>query len=215
MVGSEQSNNKREEREKDDTNIISRTWAVLKGLKPIMLSHHPDCENFEDHTIQFGKYRFCIGCFVGYPVAITSVILLYFILQVIPIANTILFWVGVGCMSSVILSPLNLTDNKGVKIIQKIAFNVGGAFLLWWTLRLTRSLFLNVLIFLTLFNILFILINSYHAYGLIKTCRECEYHSKWGECPGFAKIFRYCEENNLPNIFKALRRIQMQNRTNQ
>jgi hypothetical protein len=114
-------------------------------------------------------------------------------------------------MSSFILSPLKLTRYKGVKIFQKIAFNIGGAFILWWVLRLTASVLLNILLFLTLFSILFTLVNSYHAYGLYKTCRDCTYNLKWEECPGFEDIFRYCEENNLPNLFKEISKRETEN----
>ncbi|MEJ2280003.1 MAG: hypothetical protein P8Y70_19990, partial [Candidatus Lokiarchaeota archaeon] len=51
----------------------------LKSLKPIILSHHPKCENFKDHTLNIGSRKFCIGCFVGYPSAIIGFLFLWII----------------------------------------------------------------------------------------------------------------------------------------
>jgi len=143
---------------------------------------------------------------VGYPVAFGSVIILYYVLNYIEITLPTLFWLGVIFMSSIILSPLNLTKYKPIKTIQKILFNIGGGFLFWWTWRLTSSTLLNFLIFFSLFSALLTLVNSYHAYGLYKTCRDCDYNLKWEKCPGFKELFIYCEENNLPNLFKQIQR---------
>ncbi|TXT63400.1 MAG: conserved membrane protein of unknown function [Promethearchaeota archaeon] len=186
------------------TNIFSRSWAYVRSLKPLFLSHHPDCQRFEKHIFRIRKYRFCIGCFIGYPVAIISIVVLYFLLNLYEIDPTFLFWMGVGFMTSFILSPLKLTRHKPIKIGQKILFNIGGAFLFWWAWSITSSFIFNLLLFIGLFSILFGLVNAYHSYGLYATCRECEYHLQWEVCPGFQDIFRYCEENNLPNLFKQV-----------
>jgi hypothetical protein len=186
------------------SNIFSRSWAYVRSLKPLLLSHHPNCQNFENHIFKIGKYRFCIGCFIGYPVAIITVVVLYFLLNLPEIDPNILFWIGVGFMTSFILSPLKLTRYKPIKIGQKILFNIGGAFLFWWTWSFTRSLIINLLLFIGLFSIFFALVNVYHSYGLYTICRECEYHLQWELCPGFEDIFQYCEKNGLPNLFKQV-----------
>lgn len=213
-IAPEKSEDQHEKGNVSNSNIFSRIWANIKGLKPLLLSHHPDCQEFEKHTIKIGKYRFCIGCFVGYPVAVASVILIYFLLNYVEITPPILFWLGVIFMSSIILSPLNFTDYKPIKIIQKILFNIGGGFLFWWTWSFTSSFLFNFLIFFSLFSILLTLVNSYHAYGIYRTCKDCDYNLKWEKCPGFRELFAYCEKNNLPNIFKQVRQNQIKRNSN-
>ncbi len=49
-----------------------RFWLFLKVLfhwrtLRLLLSHHPFCERFENHTYNLGKIRFCRGCLLSYP----------------------------------------------------------------------------------------------------------------------------------------------------
>ncbi len=42
-----------------------------RALKPILLSHHPLCDEYQggNHTFRLFSKDFCIGCFVTYPTA--------------------------------------------------------------------------------------------------------------------------------------------------
>ncbi len=181
------------------------TWLYIKSLKPLLLTHHPDCQHFENHTFKLGKYRLCIGCFIGYPVAIISVIFLYILFGFIQIDSLVMFIIGASCMSVFLLSPLKLTKSRSVKVIQKVIFNVGGAFLFWWVFTLTPSILFNTLVFIILFGMLLTLVNIYHSYSLYRTCKRCSYALEWDKCPGFSRLYKYCEEKNLPNLFSNLK----------
>ena len=94
-------------------------------MKPFLLSHHPDCDKFAiNHTINVGKYRFCIGCFVGYPTAIIGILAFYFLNLVNLLDSLFLLVIALILLATFFLSPLNLTKIKTIKIIQKFLINI-------------------------------------------------------------------------------------------
>ena len=182
--------------------IITKIKSYYRSLKPILLSHHPNCDKFREHTFKIGKRSYCIGCFIGYPIAIIGVITIYFINLVIGISSQFLFTAGTILMASFIFSPLKLTKKKIIKIIQKILFNLGGAFIFWWIFSFPNPFYINFILFFFIFSILLLLVNSYHAYNFYRTCKKCNFSLDWENCPGFKALFEYCALNNLPNLFK-------------
>ena len=182
--------------------IVKKLILYIRSLKPIVLSHHPNCDKFKEHTFKIGKYQFCIGCFIGYPVAILGVLIIFLFNLTNIMESTLLFITGIILMSTFILSPLKLTKFKVIKIIQKILFNLGGAFLFWWIFTLPNHFFINFLLFFLVFGIALALVNAYHAFSFYRTCKKCEFSLDWENCPGFKALFEYCKINNLPNLFK-------------
>ncbi len=167
-----------------------------------MLSHHPNCDNFgKNHTINIGKYRYCIGCFIGYPSVIIGILAIYYLNLVMILESIYLFTLGMVLISFVILSPLNLTKIKSVKILQKVLIGVGSAFLFWWIWSLPNIFIINFLYFIMVYGLIGALLNMYHMYGLNKTCKNCEHSRDWQHCSGFKKIFECFKEHNLNNIF--------------
>ena len=43
-------------------------------------------------------------------------------------------------------------------------------------------------------------------YGIYHTCKKCRYKSDWKNCPGFGPLYRYLEENELPNYLESLKK---------
>ena len=178
--------------------------VYLKCIKPILLSHHPDCETFgKNHTINIGKYRFCIGCFVGYPTAIIGILAIYFLNLVKTFNLSFLFTIALILLASFFLSPLNLTKIKTIKIFQKILLGLGSAFLFWYIWSLPNSFVVNFVYFVLLFGILFILLNVYHGYGFYKVCKKCEHSMNWNNCPGFKRINECFQKHNVDFAFKT------------
>ncbi len=164
-------------------------WRKLKCYKYLLLSHHPDCEKFgKNHTINFGKYKFCIGCFVGYPTAIISILLIHYLNLLDLFSSIFLLIISFILISSIILSPVGLTKIKSIKIIQKFLIGLGSAFLFWYIWTMPNDFFINLIYFILVFGMLLLLLNMYHGYGLMKTCKKCEYSMDWNNCPGFEKI---------------------------
>ena len=56
----ENRNNDFKEKSKNQKNAFLRKYGSL------LLSHHPECEKFKNHTLKIGNLNFCIGCFIGY-----------------------------------------------------------------------------------------------------------------------------------------------------
>jgi hypothetical protein len=184
---------------------LTRLKLYFKGIKPLILSHHPSCEKFKDHTFKIGTKDYCIGCFIGYPFAIIGVITIYILNLYTHLGSNLLFITGLILMSSFILSPLKLTNKRSIKIVQKILFNLGGAFLFWWIFFLPNSFIINFILFFFIFSFLLLLVNAYHAFSFYRTCKKCEFSLDWQNCPGFKTLFEYCHSNNLPNLFDIKR----------
>lgn len=175
-----------------------------KCFVPFLLSHHPECDKFKGHTIKCGGKNFCIGCFIGYPTAAIALpILIFFkIDELFP--PQFLFLVSILFIASIILSPLNLTRNKTVKIIQKFLIGLGAALLFTWIMGLPQPRSLNLRTAFIVFYILILLLNLYHAYGFLHTCYKCETPFDWGKCSGFCTIRARIERYNLNNFLLNL-----------
>ncbi len=161
----------------------------FRKYKRILLSHHPECDEYKNHTIKIGTLRFCIGCYIGYPTAIIGIVLFHVFKIYLLFNSTTLLLFGIIFFSFFILSPLNLTKIKAVKIIQKFFIGIGSVFLFWWIWTFSSNIFVNLLNFILIFGILIVILNGYHAYNFLKTCKNCEYNANWKVCPGFHTIY--------------------------
>jgi hypothetical protein len=155
---------------------------------PLILSHHPVCDRFSGHTLNIGRIRFCIGCFIGYPTALLGIFLIEFfkISNLIPYENFL--WIGIIFLSTFILSLLNLTKIKIIKIIQKIIIGLGASFIFWWIWYGNATPQVKLFTFSYVFSIIIGGLNIYHVYGFFRTCYKCETPFSWGKCPGFSYI---------------------------
>ncbi len=183
---------------------IIRFWLYLKSFFPMFLSHHPECDKFEDHTIKIAGLKLCIGCFIGYPTAIlTFLVLNYFsFIKLIPIQLTLLL--GIVFISFFFLSPLNLIKNRNSKICQKVIIGIGAALLLMWIMELPNLKRVNLYIAYNTLYFLLLVLNLYHVYGNLNKCYKCETPFDWGRCSGFCSIRKRIEKFNLKNFLTDL-----------
>jgi len=155
---------------------------------PLLLSHHPECDKFNNHTINIGKLRFCIGCFIGYPTAILGI----FLIDILNISNIIptdyFLIISIFLISTFFMSPLHLTRVKFVKIIQKFLIGLGSSFLFWWIWSLPNPPLTNYFIFIYTFSIILGVLNFYHVWGFLSKCYKCDTPFSWGKCNGFDTI---------------------------
>ncbi len=161
--------------------------SYFKILKPLLLSHHPDCEKFKNHSIKIRNNKYCIGCFIGYPTAILGILsieLFNFLEMFTPHQY---FMIGFILISSFLLSIFGLTKNKKVKIIQKSMIGLGASFLFRWIWNENSSILQNFLFSFLLFGLLTSIFNLYHAFGIYKTCKKCRFSLDWETCPGIKK----------------------------
>ncbi|MFO8019931.1 MAG: hypothetical protein R6U96_15005 [Promethearchaeia archaeon] len=187
-------------------NIFQRVKRYLQAIRPIILSHHPDCEQFKSHTIKLGSHRLCIGCFIGYPTLFSFILLIAFldIKEYLP-----LLWflgIAIAFSSTFFLSFSDITEIKSVKIAQKILMAIGAAFLFWWIWYSPVPFLVRFLYFFMIFGVLSLILNAYHIYGIHKNCQKCSYKADWEYCPGFGPLYQYLEENDLPNFLESMKK---------
>jgi len=179
---------------------LRKSLLYGKSFIPFFLSHHPECENFKGHTLKCGKIKLCIGCFIGYPTAIITLLLLR-IFDKNEFFNSDLFFVlSMIFLGTFFLSPLNLTKNKAVKIIQKFLIGLGAALLFNWIMGRSYSKSVNIGTAFITFYVIIIVLNIYHAYGILGSCYKCETPFNWGMCSGFCTIRERMKKNDLDNF---------------
>ncbi len=141
----------------------------------MMLSHHPPCKKYLSHTFKLGQYRFCIGCFVGYPSAILGIVLGTWLWLAQGLSLTFLLGIGIGCYAAFLLSFSKYSEIKSVKMAQKFAIGFGSGFVLVFMF----FIFDIWIIFKILigFGFIFVLlqpIRTFHKAKLIAVCEACQ-----------------------------------------
>ncbi len=159
-------------------------YQGFKSVAPMILSHHPPCETYKNHTINIGKLKLCIGCTIGYSSAILSIILIKILydrnsFNLIPILI-----LGIIFSLAQLLSLSSITEVKSIKIIQKFLIGTGSGFIiifLYLTINLPE-IFKLIVIFICI-SILVIPIGLLHYRTSSKTCENCEIKKIPGKCP--------------------------------
>ena len=143
-------------------------------MKPYLLSHHPDCPAFANHTFSIGTRKFCIGCFIGYPAAVVGIILGSLLFQFKVLSLLSLGWMGLAFIASLGLSLVGLTHYKPIKMVQKFIYGFGAGvliFILWiivgppWYAQLFFEW-----IFIAGVNMP---ISIVHSFSHIRICKKC------------------------------------------
>jgi hypothetical protein len=185
---------------KDNRSKVKKFLLYGNSFLPFFLSHHPECESFKGHTLNFGKIKLCIGCFIGYPTAFIA----FLLIRVFDISgffySPFFFVLSIIFLGTFFLSLLQLTRNKKIKIIQKFLIGLGAALLFNWIMKRPNSYRVNSRIAFITFYILLVFLNSYHAYGILGSCYKCSTPFNWGMCPGFYTIRERIRENRLDNF---------------
>ena len=179
---------------------IKKFFLYGKSFLPFFLSHHPECESFKEHTLNLGKVKLCIGCFIGYPTAICA----FFLIRILNLHRLFStqpsFILSLIFLGTFFLGPLNLTKYRKIKIFQKILIGMGVAMLFNWIMERPFSYFINLRTAFIIFYILLIILNLYHAYGILGSCYACKTPFNWGKCSGFCTIRNRMEKNNVDNF---------------
>ncbi|MEW6069615.1 MAG: hypothetical protein AB1485_03275 [Candidatus Thermoplasmatota archaeon] len=165
---------------------FSASFRVLKALKPLLISHHPNCYRFEAHVVKVGNTRICLSCFVTY-----STILLTLSVCCLMGCSQIFVWHMLLC-AGLALSPVKLLSGrfskKIVKVMLNLIFGLGVSFIVLGILAIPTSLVIKILAFVVLILALgafsYIRVNK-----IILTCNECEYRRNWSSCPGFKELY--------------------------
>ena len=167
-----------------------RIQRHYRALKPILLSHHPLCDEFQggNHTFRLFDKDFCIGCFITYPTALIFYIIGYLsgLFSILSTPN--LWYIGFGGCSIYLLSILGLAKKKNIKIFTKIIIGIGIAFCVAAIWSLPYDFVINFILMSLFFMAGHIFINSIRAWHIYKTCKACKYEFDWKICPGMSSI---------------------------
>jgi hypothetical protein len=147
------------------------------------LSHHPSCDHFKNHTLNFGKIKLCIGCFVGYPAAIISIILTDIAYRIHGVNILPLLYLGFILFLAQLFSLTRFSEIKFLKILQKISIGTGSGFILVnLFVLIPSSEVLKVLLSFVFATLLSIPIMILHIKNLHRPCRGCEFENDYINC---------------------------------
>lgn len=169
----------------------------FKGVQPLILSHHPNCDHFLEHTFQFKGKRFCYGCYIGWPVAIITLIFLLIIRIQQYIYIGTLFQIGFILCGSYLLSIFKLTKFKIIKIASKILIGIGLGSMFAAILLTEYPTWFKILILIVLMNVTTIVVNLKRGYEIDKICKACSYQDDWENCPGMKESMQYFIKSGL------------------
>lgn len=185
---------------------IQRFGLFLSDFKPILLSHHPNCEKFQDHVYHMGKHKLCIGCFTFYPTVLITIIITILFIELSLYNIFLLFFIAHLFFIPIILNILGLTKYKILKILSKVSIGIGvGLYIVSILLIPFIHIIIKILLLLQINWYLGVIayIRNKH---IIKKCAECEYKGDWSSCPAMKTIV----ENLYEHGFKVKKNITHQ-----
>ncbi len=137
-------------------------------------SHHPNCGRFKSHTFTLGLFRFCIGCYIGYPMAIIGLVLgtSLYLQGLVSLWHLLSF--GIGGYITLLISLGKFSEIRKVKILQKTCMGMGSGFLLVTGFFLFDIFLLTRIIIASfIFLGLIMPIRAVHMQKATKICLSC------------------------------------------
>jgi len=180
---------------------LSRLSLFVSDIKPIFLSHHPDCDHFSKHVYHVGKYKLCIGCFTYYPTVLITIILTILFVDLNINDLFILHFLSYLFFTPLILNILKFTEYKILKILTKVSIGIGTGFYIVSVLFLPIFLILKVIMLIQI-NFFTGVIAYVRVKHIEKQCSECEYKGDWDLCPSMKPIMDKLKEHNFKKKIK-------------
>jgi hypothetical protein len=125
-----------------------------KNCKKDSSGHHPECDNFKNHTYTLMGKKYCAGCsglFTGALLAVVGIIIYYF--YGITLSNPyLIFFIGIFCVLTALLQSflLNMNFNTG-KFIFNLILVIGAFLMLIGLIEITGSIFIQLYFILLVF----------------------------------------------------------------
>lgn len=165
-------------------------------MKPILLSHHPNCTAFSNHVYNLGRYKLCIGCFTYYPTVVVTILFILTFFNLTLTNISVMFILSFMFFIPIVLNILGLTNHKVLKILTKISIGIGAGMLIVSTVLLPIFLFIKISI---LIQIHFITgaIAYIRAKHVKERCLECEFEGNWDHCPAMKPIMDRLYEHDF------------------
>ena len=166
---------------------FSRGSLFLSDIKPILLSHHPNCDHFSKHVYHISKYKLCIGCFTFYPSIVITIIFTMLFIDLNFFNLIMIFNISFLFMLPVILNFLKLSKFKVLKIFSKVSLGIGIGLYVVAIFGLPFHIVIKVFTILEI-NIFVGVIAYIRSKHIQKECNKCDYQGDWDSCPGMKNI---------------------------
>ena len=166
---------------------FSRSFLFLSDIKPILLSHHPNCDHFSKHVYHVGKRRLCIGCFTFYPSIVITILFTLLFIDLNSYNLIIIFNLSYIFMLPVILNFLKLTKFRVLKIFSKVSLGIGIGLYLIAIFGLPFHILIKIFTILEI-NIFVGVIAYIRSNHIKKECEACDYRGDWDSCPGMKPV---------------------------
>ena len=176
---------------------LRRFRLFLSDFKPILLSHHPNCEKFQDHVYHLGKHKLCIGCFTFYPTVLITILFVILFIELNLSNLFLLFFISFLFFIPIVLNIFGLTKYKILKVLTKVSIGIGVGF---YIVSILFMPFIHIILkILLLFQInWFVGVIAYMRNRQIeKECAECEYKGNYNVCPTMKPIVEKLDEHGF------------------
>jgi hypothetical protein len=154
---------------------------------PFLLAHHPSCENFSNHTLDFRGLKLCMGCFVIYPTAIITLAAFFIISGHIVLNYMAAFMVALAMFTLNGIRKIVFRDRlaKNIQVAFRVVLGLSLSFMLI-SIWLARNPERNYLI--GLFLAVAIGYNLLNSRRMMKTCKSCPQYPDFPKCEGLRNI---------------------------
>ena len=183
--------------------ILRHPKRFWKSSQPFILSHHPECDFYRDHYVEFRGLKFCIGCFFGVIPAFITFLLIIFSSLWISIGEMTASMVTISFLILGVMFSIFKGKSKIIKILSKIFLAHGLVFLILTHYYYISAIYLKSDIFRIVTTVLLyiFLLQIYYAIRFISdynTCKRCNQFHQYPLCDGFRNlIIRLKEERFL------------------
>ena len=166
---------------------FSRFILLVSDFKPILLSHHPNCDHFSSHVYHMGKYKFCIGCFTLYPFILITIILTLLFIELNSYNLVMLYLISFIFFTPIIFNIIGLTKYKFLKVFSKTCNGIGVGFYVVSVILLPFPIIIKILVLVEI-NFIIGVIAYIRSNHIKKDCLTCEYEGDWDNCPAWKPI---------------------------
>lgn len=166
-----------------ETLSIKKLHAPSKSrMGSLIFSHHPLCDNYNEHVITIRGRKYCKGCMFTYPamaIALLSGIFISVVQDFSYFEFLILALIGLS-ISLFRLLPIN---SKTLSIFFRINLGLSLGFG-WLSILFAPGIIHSVLIF-SMFAMIHGIIVFYKWGKFLKPCEKCEDYPNFPKCTGF------------------------------
>jgi hypothetical protein len=188
-------NTKGEKRPYSEWNELRKAFRSIYFSFPHVLSHHPHCKYYDKDVLHIGKWRFCWGCIVTYPVMVLCIL---FVL-LLGLNREFPWWQFV--IAGTVFGGFELISlwRKGRGLRHrtiKTFLGLGLGLMTIGVFSIPIHLPFRLLIYLQLYLIAGFF-GSLRILAMEKKCQRCGWKGNWNRCPGFEEMNARLEEKGL------------------